>query len=152
MHRFWLRLLLVLPLASIVSVVVGFAAGWLATMMSCQGEVLACNIGEAIGAYAVLIWALLGPIVFGVTLLIARNRVALLGATLVLLTPLAIFFVITTYERWLYDQADLYVDGRTFLVTIAPPALAVIAQWLVLRAGLNLSTASRETACGLRNS
>lgn len=68
MHRFWLRLLLVLPLASIVSVVVGFAAGWLATMMSCQGEVLACNIGEAIGAYEVLIWALLGPIVFGVTL------------------------------------------------------------------------------------
>ena len=57
---------------------------------------------------------------------------------MLLLAPLATFFFLATYERWLYDQADLYVDGRTFLVMIAPPGLAVIAQWLVLRAGRKL--------------
>ena len=138
MRRFWVRLLLMLLLACIGSILAGFAAGWVATMIPCQSERLACNINEAVGGYAVLIWAALGPIVFGFTLLVARNRGALLGAVFVLLAPLATFFFLATYERWLYDQADLYIDGRTFLVMIAPPGLAVIAQWLVLRAELKL--------------
>jgi hypothetical protein len=68
----------------------------------CHGETLACNIDQAIGAYAVIIWAILGPLIFGLTLSIARNRTALLSAAIVLLVPPVAFFVISQIEHTLY--------------------------------------------------
>ena len=53
--------------------------------MPCQGEGLACNLNEAIGGYAVLIWSCLGPLIFGVILFVANNRAALIGGMVLLL-------------------------------------------------------------------
>src|SRR5262249_27823098 len=98
-----------------------------------QGEGLACNIDEAVGAYAVLIYAVLGPIIFAVTLGIARNRRALSGATSVLIAPLLVFFGVASIETWRYVGFDAYSEWRKFLVTFMPPILAVLVQSLILR-------------------
>ena len=132
----WLRLSILLLTGSVLSIAVGLGASFLAGSLPCRGEKLSCNIQEAVGGYAVLIWALLGPIVFAVTLAVARNRTALLGAMIVLLAPLATFYVLATQERIVSEQAHFGVELRTFLVMIAPPSLAVLAQWLTLRLGL----------------
>lgn len=132
----WLRLLLLLLAGGVVSLALGLGATWLADRLPCSGETLSCNIQEAVGAYAVLIWAALGPTVFGVTIAVARNRMALMGAMLVLLAPLAAFYVLATHERVMSEQAQFGVEFRTFLVMTAPPILAVMAQWLILRFGL----------------
>ena len=60
----------------------------IATLMPCQGEGLACNLNDDIGAYAVLIWTPLSTVIFGMILYIACNRVALLSGTILLLAPL----------------------------------------------------------------
>ena len=139
----WLRLLLLLLTGSVVSLALGLGASWLAGRLRCSGELPSCNIQEAVGAYAVLIWAVLGPAIFGVTIAIARNRTALLGAMLVLLAPLATFYVLATHERVMSEQAQFGVELRTFLVMIAPPTLAVLLQWLTLRLGLFLRAQSQ---------
>ena len=136
MKRPWLRLSILLLTGSVLSIAVGLGATWLADRLPCSGETLSCNIQEAVGAYAVLIWAVLGPTVFGVTIAVARNRTALMGALFVLLAPLVAFYVLATHERVMSEQAQLGVEFRTFLVMIAPPSLAVLAQWLTLRLGL----------------
>ncbi|MGH6866682.1 MAG: hypothetical protein ACREDO_11065 [Methyloceanibacter sp.] len=76
---------------------------------------------------------MLGTLIFAVTLLVALNRRALLGATLVLLTPLVAGFVVAKLDSWLYVGVEPYRDFRTFLVTFLPLVLAVLAQHLVLR-------------------
>lgn len=98
------------------------------------GEGLACNIDEAVGAYAVLIYAVLGPIIFAVTLGIARNRRALAGATIVLVAPLLVFFGVASIETRRYVGFDAYTEWRKFLVTFMPPILAVLVQSLIVRA------------------
>jgi hypothetical protein len=84
----YLRLLLALITAGAISLAVGVIVSVLTTTLDCEGEGLACNIDDAIGAYAATIAAALGPLIYGVTLAVATNRRALLGATLVLLAPL----------------------------------------------------------------
>jgi hypothetical protein len=86
-----MRLLLWLFVASGLSLLIGLAASHIASLMPCQGEGLACNLNEAIGGYAVLIWTCLGPLIFGVILLVANNRVALFGGMALLLAPLLLF-------------------------------------------------------------
>jgi hypothetical protein len=93
------RFVLALLAAGALSFLAGFAFTELIAGIPCQGEGLACNIDQAVGAYGVVIWAILGPIIFGLTLFIARNRVALAGAMVVLLVPPVAFLLITQIEH-----------------------------------------------------
>ena len=133
MGRPLLRLILMLLVAGGVSLLAGLAFGQIAALLRCEGEGLACGIDQAIGAYAVLIWAVLGPIIFAVTLLIAQNRTALAGAAIVLVAPLVALYGLAMSESWRYVGFYPYKDLRTFLVGLAPPLLAVLVQWLILR-------------------
>jgi hypothetical protein len=133
MGRPLLRLILMLFVAGLVSLLAGLAFGQIAALLHCKGEGLACNIDAAIGAYGVLIWAVLGPVIFAVTLLVARNRKALLGAAIVLIAPLIAFYGLATSESWRYVGFYPYKDLRTFLVGLAPPLLTVLVQWFILR-------------------
>ena len=78
------KLMAALFAAGAVSFLAGFAYVKLIGQLPCSGETLVCNINEAIGAYGVVIWAILGPLIFALVLAIARNRAALIGAAIVL--------------------------------------------------------------------
>ena len=134
MQRAYARLILTLVIAGALSCLAGLLFTQVIARVPCQGEGLACNIDEAVGAYAVLIYAVLGPIIFAVTLGIARNRRALAGATIVLVAPLLVFFGVASIETWRYVGFDAYTEWRKFLVTFMPPILAVLVQSLILRA------------------
>ena len=134
MQRAYARLLVTLVVAGALSCLVGLLFVRIVEGMPCEGERLGCNIDQAVGAYAVLIYAVLGPIIFAVTLGIARNRKALAGATIVLLAPLVVFFFVSSIEHWRYVGFDAYTEWREFLVTFMPPILAVLVQSLVLHA------------------
>ncbi len=111
----------------------GFAFTQAITLLPCHGEELACNIDQAIRGYAVVIWAILGPLIFGLVLAIARNRTALAGAFAVPLVPPVAFFLITQIEHTLYLGFEPQRQFRTFVVTFARPALTVLVQYLILR-------------------
>ena len=83
-----MRLILGLLLAAALSLPIGLGASEIASLLPCRGEGLACNLDQAIGGYAVIIWSLLGPVIFGVILLVASNRIALRAGMLLLLAPL----------------------------------------------------------------
>ena len=134
MQRAYARLILTLVIAGALSCMAGLLFRQIIARVPCQGEGLACNIEEAVGAYAVLIYAVLGPIIFAVTLGIARNRRALAGATIVLVAPLLVFFGVDSIETWRYVGFDAYTEWRKFLVTFMPPILAVLVQSLIVRA------------------
>jgi hypothetical protein len=119
--------------AGAVSFLAGMAFTRLIERVPCQGEGLACNIDAAIGAYGVVIWAILGPLIFGLVLSIARNRSALFGAALLLLIPPVAFFLITQIEHTVYIGFEPERQFRTLLVTLVPPALTVLVQYLILR-------------------
>lgn len=127
------RLLLALLAAGALSFVVGFVFTWLIERVPCQGEGLACNIDQAIGGYGVVIWSILGPLIFGLTLFISRSRLALAGAAAVLLAPPVAFFLISQIEHALYVGFEPDRQLRTFLGTFLPPALTVLVQYLILR-------------------
>ncbi len=93
-----MRLLFGLLVAAGLSFVIGIGASEIASLMPCRGEGLVCNLDQAIGAYAVIILSLLGPVVFGVILLVAANRVTLRGGMALLLLPLVLFLLITLIE------------------------------------------------------
>ncbi len=133
MQRLDGRLALGLLAAGALSFLAGFAFTQAIAFIPCRGEGLPCKIDEAIGGYAVATWAILGPIIFGVTLSIARNRTALAGAMAVLLVPPIAFFLITQIEHTLYLGFEPERQLRTFLVALAPPALTVLVQYLMLR-------------------
>jgi hypothetical protein len=127
------RILMALLAAGAVSFLAGLAFTWLIEHVPCQGEGLACNIDEAIGAYGVVIWAILGPLIFGLVLSITRNRSALTGAFIILLVPPVAFFLITQIEHAVYVGLEPERQLRSFLVTFMPPALTVLVQYLILR-------------------
>jgi MFS family permease len=127
------RFLLALLAAGAISFLAGLAFTWIVEGVPCSGEGLACNIDEAIGGYGVVIWSILGPLIFGLVLSIARNRSALLGAALLLLIPPAAFFLITQLEHTVYVGLEPERQLRSFLVTFVPPALTVLMQYLILR-------------------
>ena len=127
------RVVLALFAAGAISFLTGYAFTQVIALIPCRGESLACNIDQAIGVYAVVIWAILGPLIFGLVLAIARNRIALAGALAVLLVPPVAFFLITQIEHALYVGLEPQRQLRTFLVTFAPPALTVLVQYLILR-------------------
>lgn len=149
MQRAYARLLVTLVVAGALSCLAGLLFIRIVERMPCHGERLACNIDQAVGAYAVLIYAVLGPIIFAVTLGIAQNRRALAGATIVLLAPLVVFFFISSIESWRYVGLNGYSEWRKFLVTFMPPILTVLVQSLVLRVvmghGHNLPDPPRST-------
>lgn len=128
-----MRLLLSILAAGMVSLAAGFLALELAGHMRCEGEQLSCNINEAIGAYAVLIWSALGPVIFGLILLIAKNRVSLAGGAILLLAPLVIFTLLTQYEAWTTIGLEPYKNFRQVMTMFVPPAVTVVTQWLLLR-------------------
>jgi len=132
MQRPYGRLVLALVAAGALSFLAGFAVTKTVGNIPCRGEGLACNIDAAVGAYGVIIAAVLGPIIYGVTLLVARNRIAL-GALAVLLVPIIGFYLLAMSDHWRYVGFYPYADFRTFLVMTLPPALTVIVQWLILR-------------------
>ena len=127
------RVVLALFAAGALSFLTGYAFTELIALLPCRGEGLACNIDQAIGGYAVVIWAILGPLIFALVLAIARNRIALLGALAVLLVPPVAFLLITQIEHALMIGLEPQRQLRTFLVTFAPPALTVLVQYLILR-------------------
>ena len=133
MQRSYGQLVLALVAAGALSFPAGFAVTETVGIVPCQGEGLACNIDTAVGGYGVIIAAVLGPIIFGVTLLIARNRTALGGALVVLLLPILGFYLLAMSDHWRYVGFYPYGDFRTFLVMTLPPALTVMVQWLILR-------------------
>ncbi len=142
------RLALALLAAGALSFLVGFAFTWLIERVPCHGEGLACNIDQAIGGYGVVIWAILGPLIFGLILFISRSRIALAGAAVVLLAPPVAFFLISQIEHALYVGFEPDRQLRTFLVTFAPPALTVLVQYLILRRVVPRSAAQvHPTAC-----
>jgi hypothetical protein len=129
----YLRLLLALVVAGLLSLLVGLIVSSLASTLDCEGEDLGCNIDDAIGAYLAMIFAALAPLIYGVTLAVAMNRTALLGATLVLLAPLVTFYFLAEGEGWYYVGFYPYPALRTFLVLFVPPFVTILTQWLVLR-------------------
>ncbi len=126
-------MLAALVAAGILSFFAAMTFAELAGKMPCHGEGLGCNIDAAIGGYGVIIAALLGPIVYGIALLVAQNRVALCGALAVLLLPIVGFYLLAEGEHWRY--VGFYPDQafRTFIVMLLPPVLTVLFQWLILR-------------------
>jgi amino acid transporter len=128
-----MRLLLALLVAAGLSLLIGLAVAEIASAMPCRGEGLVCNLDEAIGAYAVIAWSLLGPLVFGVILLVAGNRVTLLGGLIMLLAPLVLALLVIMVESWNALGFEPYRNLRRVLTMFLPPALAVVAQWQVLR-------------------
>ncbi|HEY8276118.1 MAG TPA: hypothetical protein VIG52_03880 [Methyloceanibacter sp.] len=131
-----MRLVCVLLLAVLASAPVGLALNALASELHCEGERLACNIDVAIGAYATIMVAVLGPLIYGVTLVVATNRTALLGATLVLLTPLMAAYALAEFDSWRYVGFHPYPALRTFLVMLLPPIATILTQWLALRTAI----------------
>jgi hypothetical protein len=127
------RLALGLLAAGALSFLAGMGLSVLIGLIPCQGEELVCGINEAVGGYAVIIWAILGPAVFGLALTIARNHVTLASALGVLLTPLIAFLLITQIEHVLYIGFEPQRQFRSFLTTFVPPALTVLVQYLILR-------------------
>jgi hypothetical protein len=126
------KLALALFAAGTVSFLAGFAFVALIGRLPCSGETLVCNINEAIGAYGVIIWAILGPLIFALVLSIARNRAALLGAAIVLLVPPVAFLLLTQFEHATYIGFEPNRQFRTFLVSFVPPALTVLVQYVIL--------------------
>jgi hypothetical protein len=86
-----MRCLLRLFVAAGLSLLIGLAVSEVASFMPCRGEGLVCNLDQAIGAYAVIIWSLLCPLIFGVIMLVASNRITLGAGTVLLLAPLVLF-------------------------------------------------------------
>ena len=117
--------LIALLAAGGVSFLAGLAFTWLIEGVPCRDE--------AIGVYGVVIWAILGPLIFGLVLSVARNRSALAGAFVILLVPPIAFFLITQIEQTLYIGFETARQLRTLLVTLVPPALTVLVQYLILR-------------------
>jgi nitrate/nitrite transporter NarK len=136
MQRPYIRLLLAIVVAGVVSFGAGLGFAEIAGRIPCHGEGLACNIDAAIGAYGVIIAAVLGPLIYAVTLLVAQNRIALGGALLVLLTPIVAFYFLSQGEHWRYVGFYPYKEFRTLMVMALPPALTVVVQWLILRIAL----------------
>ena len=118
--------------AGALSFLADYALSQLAARVPCQGEGLACNIDQAVGSYMLVIWAILGSLIFGLVLAIARNRTALLGALALLLVPIVALFLINAIEHALYVGVEQR-QFRTFLVTFAPSALTVPVQYFILR-------------------
>ncbi|MGC1711950.1 MAG: hypothetical protein WA717_10195 [Methyloceanibacter sp.] len=79
------KLVLALFAAGALSFLAGLIFMETVGAIPCEGEGLACNIDAAVGGYGVLIFAVLGPTIYGVTLLVAPNRTAVVGALGVLL-------------------------------------------------------------------
>jgi hypothetical protein len=129
-----MRLLLGLIAAAGLSLLIGLAASHIASLMPCQGEGLGCNLDEAIGAYAVLIWSCLGPLIFGVILAVASNRVTCAGGMVIVLAPLLLFMFGSFVETWTTIGFEPYRNLRTALTLFLPPLLVVVAQWRVLGA------------------
>lgn len=132
----YLRLVLTLLASSILSFAIGIAIGSLTSLLPCQGEGLACNIDVAVGAYATMMLAAIGPLIFGVTLAVATNQKALLGAALVLLTPLIGGYLVAESEGWRYVGFYPYPALRTFLVLLVPPFTTILTQWFALRTAI----------------
>jgi hypothetical protein len=132
----YLRLVLALLASGILSFAVGIAIGSVTSLLHCEGEGLACNIDVAVGAYATMMLAALGPLIFGVTLAVATNQKALLGATLLLLTPLVGGYLFAEAEDWRYVGFYPYPALRTFLVVLVPPFATVLTQWFALRTAI----------------
>ena len=115
--------------AGALSFLAGFAATESVGNIPCQGEGLAWQYrcgGRRL--WRVIIAAVLGPIIYGVTLFVARNRIALGGAIAMLLVPIIGFCLLAMSDHWRYVGFYPYADFRTFLVLTLPPALTVIAQ------------------------
>jgi hypothetical protein len=127
-----MRLLFGLLIAAGLSFLIGFGASEIASLVPCRGEGLVCNLDQAIGAYAVIILSLLGPVIFGVILLVAANRVTLRGGMALLLLPLVVFLLIALIESWSAFGFEPSRNLRRVLTLFLPPALTVIAQWKIL--------------------
>lgn len=132
----YFRLVLALLASGILSFAVGIAIGSLTSMLHCEGERLACNIDVAVGAYATMMSAAIGPVIYGVTLAVATNHKALLGATLLLLTPLIGAYLFAESEGWRYVGFYPYPALRTFLVLLVPPVATILTQWFGLRTAI----------------
>jgi hypothetical protein len=128
-----LRPVLELILAAAVSLGVGLGVFGLLSEMPCAGEQLACNIDDAVGAYASMIWAAIGVVVFGIALLFANKRNALAISAIVLIAPLILFVGGDVLEGWRYVGFYPYADFRSFISKFAPPAAVVLMQYLILR-------------------
>jgi hypothetical protein len=126
------KFILALFAAGAISFLAGFAYVNLIDRLPCSGETLVCNINEAIGAYGVIIWTILGPLIFALVLAIAGNRTALLGAALVLLVPPIAFLLLTQIEHTTTIGFEPERQFRTFLVSFVPPALTVLVQYVIL--------------------
>jgi hypothetical protein len=130
------KLLIALLAACVISGFAGLASLHVAGLLGCNGERLACNIDEAIGGYGVLIWSVLGPLIYGIVLAVARNHTALLGAAILLLLPPLAFLTITQYEHTIYIGFEPDRQFRTLLVSVGPVVIVVLVQYLVLRSVL----------------
>lgn len=131
-----LRLALMLLLAAVVSLGIGMALFGLLSEMPCEGEQLGCNIDDAVGGYATMIWVGLGLVAFGIGLLFNNKRKALAMAAILLILPLIVFVVGDLLEGWRYVGVYPYADFRSFVSKFVPPGTAVLVQFLVLRIAL----------------
>lgn len=133
----YLRLVLALLASGVLSFAIGIAIGSTTSLLHCEGERLACNIDIAVGAYATMMLAAIGPLIYGVTLAVATNQKALLGATLLLLTPLLGGYLLAESEGWRYVGFYPYPALRTFLVLLVPPFATILTQWFALRTAIS---------------
>jgi len=137
-----LRLVLMLLLAGAISLGAGLGLFWLVSQMPCEGEQLACNIDDAVGGYAAIIWAGLGLVAFGIALLVASKRKALAITAIILLAPLRFFVGGHLLEGWRYVGFYPYADFRSFVSKVAPPASVVLVQYLILRFAMGRTPAA----------
>lgn len=141
-----LRLVLILLLAAAISLGAGLGLFWLVSGMPCEGEQLACNIDDAVGGYAAIIWAGLGLVTFGIALLFANTRKALAIAAIILLAPLLFFVGGDLLEGWTYVGFYPYADFRSFISKLVPPASLVLVQYLILRFAVRSTPAAAAAA------
>ncbi|ODA68447.1 hypothetical protein A7A08_00270 [Methyloligella halotolerans] len=126
-------LIIAVPAAAVLAGGLGLALTFAADLLPCSGEQLSCNIEAAIGVSATLIAAGTGLLAFALALIIFRKRSAADWACGLLLLVLAVCFIVSRSETYWGLADDPYRWMRTVLVIWAPPLIAVVAQWLVVR-------------------
>ena len=128
-----MRLFLIVVLAGLLSFGVGLALvvavnAWI----PCHDTSSSCNMGMAMGHIAVMTYAPLAILVFGITAWFARSERALAIAALWLLAPVAAMLLYGVMLEGI--PTDFSRELPDLLRCVLSPVLIVAVQWALLRA------------------
>ncbi len=128
-----MRLFLTLLAAGVVSFALALALVLFATqVLPCHDDRASCGMGEAWSVIAVMIWAPLVMLVFGITVWLAPTERGLAIAAIALSAPVAGILLFAMLLNGLPRDIGREIQG--LIAFYAPPLLIVGVQWALLRA------------------